>query len=320
MMRKTKWRLLLAVALLVVGLILTIGGMKMLQWNISALGLPAYDTATYELTDPVSSLTIEAGTADVTITKTTNEYGRVVCYEKEKQHYAVGMRGDELVITLDDQRKWYERLFSYGQPNITVYLPEGEYTALKIKNSTGDVNVRQDFRFDSADITASTGDVTCEAAVSGEVKIALSTGNISFTGKTAGALSLSVSTGHVSVENTAVTDNVSVRVSTGKATLKNVTCASFSSTGDTGDLMLTDVVATGALTVERSTGDVKFVRCDAAELDVKTDTGDVTGSLCSEKIFFAKSDTGKVNVPECLTGGKCKVETDTGKIMLTVEQ
>ena len=87
MMRKTKWRLILAVALLVVGLILTIGAMKMLHWNIAALGLPAYDTATYELTDPVSSLTIEAGTADVTIAKTNVDHGRVVCYEKEKQHY-----------------------------------------------------------------------------------------------------------------------------------------------------------------------------------------------------------------------------------------
>lgn len=318
MMRKTKWRLILAVALLVVGLILTIGAMKMLHWNIAALGLPAYDTATYELTDPVSSLTIEAGTADVTIAKTNGDHGRVVCYEKEKQHYAVGMRGDELVITLNDQRKWYERLFSYGHPNITVYLPEGEYAALGIKNSTGDVNVRKEFRFGSVDITASTSNVNCEAAVSGEVKIALSTGNISFTGETAGALSLSVSTGHVSVENTACAGGVSVGVSTGKATLKNVTCASLTSTGDTGDLVLTDVVAAATLTVERSTGDVKLERCDAAELNITTDTGDVGGSLRSSKVFITHTDTGRISVPESVTGGKCKITTDTGDIKLTV--
>lgn len=318
MLRKTKWRLLLAVALIVVGLILTIGAMKMLQWNISALGLPSYDTATYELTDPVASLTIETSTADITIAKTTGEYGRIVCYEQEKQHHTVSMLGDELIIKLDDQRKWYEHIFSYGQPNITVYLPEGEYDALKIKSSTGSVTVRKEFHFDSADITASTGSVNYEAAVSGETKIVLSTGNISFTGESAGALDLSVSTGRVTVENTACAGAVSVGVSTGKATLKNVTCASFSSTGSTGGLTLTDVVAEGAFTIERSTGDVKLEHCDAAELDIETDTGDVSGSLRSSKVFIARTDTGRVSVPESVTGGKCKVTTDTGDIKLTV--
>ena len=70
--------------------------------------------------------------------------------------------------------------------------------------------------------------------------------------------------------------------------------------------------------MERSTGDVRFDRCDAASLEIKTGTGDVTGSLCSEKVFIARSDTGHISVPETVNGGKCSITTDTGDIIITL--
>lgn len=316
--RKMKRWLITAAALVLVGLLICMGALMMAGWNVGALGFMKYDTATYQLDTVVRHVTVDTNTARVAFVKTHEPYGRIVCYEQEKQKHTVSTDGDELIIRLDDQRRWFERLFSFGSPNITVYLPEDEYGALNIRSSTGDVSLPADFAFDSVTVAADTGDVSCEAAVSGDVNIALSTGNIRFMGKTAGSLALTVSTGHITVENTAVTGDVSAAVSTGKTAMTNVTCDGFTSTGSTGDIVLTDVVASGTLSVERDTGDVKFERCDAAELDVKTDTGDVTGSLRSDKIFFAKSDTGRVDVPETLAGGKCKVETDTGKIVLTV--
>ena len=47
-------------------------------------------------------------------------------------------------------------------------------------------------------------------------------------------------------------------------------------------------------------------------------TGDVTGSLCSEKVFIARSDTGHISVPETVNGGKCSITTDTGDIIITL--
>ena len=52
---------------------------------------------------------------------------------------------------------------------------------------------------------------------------------------------------------------------------------------------------------------------------MKTDTGDVTGSLLSDKIFFAESDVGSVDVPKTTTGGVCEIRTDTGKIAITID-
>ena len=79
-----------------------------------------------------------------------------------------------------------------------------------------------------------------------------------------------------------------------------------------------NVIAEQMITIERSTGDVIFDKCDAFELLIKTDTGNVTGSLLTDKIFIANSDTGHINVPETTTGGKCKITTDTGDIAFTV--
>ena len=41
--------------------------------------------------------------------------------------------------------------------------------------------------------------------------------------------------------------------------------------------------------------------------------------LFSDKIFFASTDTGSVNVPKTTTGGRCEITTDTGDIDIVVE-
>ena len=59
--------------------------------------------------------------------------------------------------------------------------------------------------------------------------------------------------------------------------------------------------------------------CDAAEIFIETDTGDITGTLLTEKVFDAHSDTGRVAVPKTGSGGSCKLNTDTGDIKVTVK-
>lgn len=82
---------------------------------------------------------------------------------------------------------------------------------------------------------------------------------------------------------------------------------------------MVDVVASSNFNIERSTGDVTFTRCDASEITFLTDTGDVRGTLLSNKIFIYDTDTGDVELPESTTGGKCKITTDTGDIVISIE-
>ena len=101
--------------------------------------------------------------------------------------------------------------------------------------------------------------------------------------------------------------------------MQSVTCGALKLETDTGDITLTDTVSDGHAKIETDTGEVKFVRADAATLDIETDTGDVRGSLRSAKIFYAKSGTGKVNVPQSTAGGLCNINCGTGDIRITIE-
>ena len=162
-----------------------------------------------------------------------------------------------------------------------------------------------------------TADVLCAADASGNVRIATDTGDVVVDSITADTLDLTVSTGDVTVRNVKCGGSAALRVSIGKAQLTGLTCGSFTSTGSTGDLTMQDVRVREKASVERSAGDVRFERCDA-EICVTTDTGDVSGSLLSDKVFFAQSDTGRIDVPKTISGGRCEIVSSTGDITMRV--
>ena len=194
-----------------------------------------------------------------------------------------------------------------------------EYSTLIIEESTGDIEITPYFKFKTVDVSVSTGDVTCYASATERVKIEGSTGDICVENISAGEVDITVSTGKVTVSNVTCTGDVSVNVSTGKTVMTDVVCQNMDSNGSTGKISLQNVAASGTLSIKRSTGDVHFDGCDAAEIYVTTDTGSVTGTLLSEKVFIAASDTGRIDVPKTVTGGRCEITTDTGDIRLSVK-
>ena len=311
--------LIVAAALIVLSLILFVVTMFMNEWDFTRINTQKYELSEHSISDSFTNISISTDTADIQLALSDDGSCKVVCHEQSKMKHYVSVDDETLKIRLTDERKWYEHIgIGWGQSKITVYLPETAYASLSIQESTGKVNIPCDFTFESMEIRTSTGDVKNAASVSGEVNIQTSTGDISVEGISVGALSLTVTTGHVTVSNVNCQENITVNVSTGKTEMKNVSCADLRSNGSTGDIALKDVIASERYSLERSTGDVKFEGCDASEIWVQTDTGSVTGSLLSDKIFFAQSDTGRVDVPRSLSGGKCEITTDTGNIKITV--
>ena len=72
------------------------------------------------------------------------------------------------------------------------------------------------------------------------------------------------------------------------------------------------------MNIERDTGSVRFDGCDGDAIYVETDTGDVTGTLLTDKVFITKTDTGSVDVPKSINGGRCEISTDTGDIRIEI--
>ncbi len=299
MKRSTKIWSIVAGLLILFGLIIFTGVMIMLDWDFTKLSTKKFETATYEITEDITDISVVGDTANVILVSSKGE-ASVECYEDKNEKHSVTVENGRLTIRPKSQKKWYQYIsFGFSSPKITVTLPKGEYNDLNIKVSTGSIDVFEGFTF---------GDVTLSA----------STGRISLEGINASSAALSTNTGRVTASRVTCENDMKIKISTGKTALSSISCKNLITEGDTGSITLKSVVAAGRIDIERDTGDVIFEKCDGGEIYVKTDTGDVRGSLLTEKVFSAKTDTGKVSVPSSASGGACRIETDTGDIDITV--
>lgn len=281
MTKTTKIWLIIATTLLLTGCIIFGGVMTVHKWDFSKLSTNKYETNKYDITDNFKNISVNVKTADIVFVASEKAKTEVVCYEQDNANHEVSVDNDTLTIKLVDERKWYEHIgINFRTPKITVYLPQGEYGNLTVSASTGDIDIKN-----------------------------LSAENINLT----------VTTGEIEAKSITCNGDFKTTVSTGEVELKDVSCKNLSSNGNTGDITLKDVIAEEKFAIERSTGDVKFERCDANEIFVKTDTGDVKGSLLSDKVFITQTDTGNIDVPKTITGGRCEITTDTGDIKITVD-
>lgn len=315
MKQSTKIWLLTAAALVVLGL--TLLGFALSRWDFDFTA--NYETNTHTVTEAFTGLTVKTGTADISFRQSEDGSCRVVCYEEKNRRHTVSVEAGMLRITEEDRREWYNRLFTWGTPAVTVYLPEQAYETLRIDSSTGDIRVPDFLRFEGLYISSSTGDVHCEAAVSDAAEITVTTGQLRVENTDARTLLLSATTGDVEIRSVTCAEALQVEVTTGDLRLTDVTCDSLSSQGSTGDLTLERVIASDRFDLQRSTGDIILSDCDAGRLTVETSTGDVTGTLRSDKLFFTQSSTGDVSVPRTTTGGVCEITTSTGDIEIAIQ-
>ncbi len=286
-------------------LILSGGGifsiaMAVKGWDFDMLNTSKCVSNSYTPEGDFQSIAVETDTADVVLAPAADGVLRVECYEEEKVQHVVTVADGVLSIKKHDTRKWYDHIgfFNVSTPRITVYLPKSAYDALTVRASTGDVEIPRELSFTTVDIELSTGDMRMHASASEALRVKTSTGKILLEGVSAGAIALSSSTG--------------------KTMLTDVACKSLTTEGETGGIRLERVIAQECISIERDTGSVTFDACDAAEINVKTDTGDVKGSFLSDKIIFARSDTGKTDVPRLTSGGRCEIESDTGDIKISI--
>ena len=301
---------------IVIGSLLLIGGGAL-------FGVAAYkssknntvETKEYKELESFNKFDIDLTIADLEFVK--SDETKVVVQETKYDVHTVSVADNTLKVKGQDTRKWYEHLFNWNwfqKVKVTVYMPDGAYEDLKVISATGNIVVPNDFSFASFYTSASTGNVTSKANVTGDVTVATATGAINFEGVTANKMELRASTGDVKLKDVTVTEGVKIKTSTGDFNLENVTCKSYESSSSTGDVNFNNVKVTEKITIKNDTGHVKMIASDAAELDIKTSTGYVSLELLTAKIVYAESSTGRKNVPLSTTGGICQIKTSTGNI------
>ena len=282
MKKSTKIAVVTATLLILSGILLFGGALKMVNFDFKNLSTVEYEDTAHEIKDDFSNISVKSDTASITFLQSTDGNCRVECYEEKNAKHTVNVNGDTLEITMVNEKKWYEHIgINFVSPKITVYLPKTEYSALSVISHTGAVSLCKEMNFQNVDI--------------------------------------SVTTGWVNLANITADKDINLSVTTGEANLASITCRNLVSSGDTGNINFKNVIASEKLSVERSTGDVTFDRCDAAEIIVKTSTGSVSGSLLSGKTFVAETSTGRISLPKDSEGGRCEIRTSTGNIKITVD-
>ena len=133
-----------------------------------------------------------------------------------------------------------------------------------------------------------------------------------------GTMIVETNTGDVTVFSASQLGTVSVETDTGEVDMIEVQCAELLIRTKTGEVELEGVTASGKTELETDTGDIELKACDAGTIYITTDTGDIEGTLLSPKLFEASSDTGRVNVPSPMPGGRCVIKSDTGDIRIEV--
>lgn len=272
--------LILSVILVAVGLLLSAAAIFATDFTFDFFESNTTQT-THEVTEDFQNIAIRVDTADVRFFLSEDETCKVISTERNGEYHFVRVENDTLTIGHGINRRWYEGLFSFGKMALDIYLPRSRYVGFLFKSDTGDVNMPADFLFSKADIETDTGDIRWQANVTGRLSISADTGDVELSGVQLSKLELET---------------------------------------DTGDVVLSHTVAANRMDIETNTGDVTFVCVDGETIHVETDTGDVTGTFATEKLFRAKSDTGRIKIPWDTRGGDCIVETDTGDIKLSVAE
>lgn len=292
--------LILGTSLLVLGLLLFGGTMTVLKWDFSRLTTVKYETNTYEIQEDFSDILITSREADIVLLPAEDGVCKVTCVEEQSGKHAVTVHDRTLSIKHENTKKWYQYLsIGVKSPGITIFLPMEEYGALTATVKTGSVELSEQFSFTSTAISTTTGRITLDGIQTGSLALTVSTGKITLSGVTAG--------------------DTRIAVSTGDTFLAHCKLASLVTEGGTGDLSMQNTIVDGTLTAKRTTGDIKIEGCDASEIVITTDTGDVSAAFLTDKIVFAKTDTGKTDIPKSTSGDRCEIKTDTGDITVTVE-
>lgn len=307
-----------SIGLIFIGMIIFVISLSTNDWDFGKFNSENISTNTYQVEDYFNNIVIEEANCDINIVYTENSSCNVVAEEKENVSHIVEVKDNTLIIKENDQRKWYEKLINFSDTLIIISINKNILNDLKIDTATSDINISNKFTFNNITINGSTSDVELYSNVIDDVEINLSTGDIEVNNITCKNMNLQVSTGDIEIENVNCLNDLEITVSTGDVDLDNVSCNNFNSNGSTGKIILKNVIALNSIDLQRSTGDIKFEKCDALNIVVITDTGSVKGTLLSSKIFDVETDTGKKDVPESVSGGSCKITTDTGDIIIEI--
>ena len=333
MKKSEKIAIIVAVILVVAGLVITSLAFRALgsaEWGIEISGIETNETHvsigtaemitnTHSIGKTFDSINIHTDVAYVNFELAKDGACKVVCEEYEQDKHEVFVENGTLTVRKQSAGQEYIPFgISAEHQNITVYLPQESYENLLISTDTGKVVVPEFLAFGNAEVSTDTGYIDFFAAVSGSLSIRSDTGRVTAQNIEPKSLNISTDTGDISLKNIRISGDAAIRTDTGDTEMVSVKCRGLKMESHTGDIVLEKVIASAAADMRTDTGDINLKGFDAEAIYIRTDTGEVMGTILSEKVFLVESNTGDIDVPKTISGGRCEITTDTGDITIEI--
>ncbi len=335
MKRSLKILLLISALSFVLGGVLIVGTFVAIGFDFSKLDSNKYEQKEQVITEEFSDIEISLFDWDLHVALAEDGVCRLSYYDTERMWFDVTAEDGVLSIKQHDERAGLDfiNIFSSGERETVLYLPEKLYGSLRVEGGSSDVSVGAKLSFAKLDVTLGSGDVESLAELREGASIYGSSGDVRVENVSGGTVSLESSSGDITVRSSRP-DRLEIKVNSGDIELwdiggseivvesdsgdmeiANCTPSSMRLTAESGDIELSDVIVSGAVCLITSSGDVGFSRIDAAEIEVKVSSGDVEGTLLSGKVFEAEVSSGSVHLPQSdIAGGPCRITTSSGDI------
>ena len=290
------------IIILIIGIIISAFGVGLIAIAVSnkSFKRETVDVKnTIEINDDFSNIDIDIMSADIEFIINSDNKCVIDVLETQKQHHKANVENDKLVIRSVDERRWYEKIFSFNfeAMKLKISLPKNTYNNLIIKNSSGNLKL-SDFTFNETDIKTSSGNIDISNLNSSKTNITTSSGNI--------------------IIKDSKTNDTKLQVSSGNIDISNTNSLNSTITTSSGNINLIDYIIENNLDARVSSGNIIFSKIDAKDINMKTSSGDIKGSVLTPKTFIANTSSGDINVDKTSTGDRCVLNTSSGNINVTV--
>lgn len=288
-----------ALTLIAGGILIALCGMLAMGFDFTRMNTLNTVTNTYDVAEAFSDISVVGAECDIRLLPSEDGTCQVVCTESDRIDHSVEVVNGTLNITRHDRRSWYMHFGVYwGSMEILVYLPVSELGALNATSVSGNIEIPEDFSFETAALQTTSGDITCFAPVKKDLSAGTTSGNIRLGGS--------------------VCETLSADSTSGSINISDVRCLNADAGTVSGSLKLSGVVADEIIRTESVSGDIDLYRCDADALILSSTSGDIEGSLLTDKSFDVHTTSGDVSLPQTSADKTCDVSTVSGDITFSI--
>ena len=236
-----KWLIwnLIGVIFCVIGAVIIVKTLFQAGFNMENFSTAQYVTNACDVEEAFVSLSVKGDLEDVILVTSEDEKCHLTFREEDKARHQVKVENDTLIITMADDRPWYDKIGFWAEnPMVTIALPKADYGEIVIENNMGDVTIT-DVTCKNLRLNGNTGDAELIHVIAGEeIRVSLNTGDVRFE----------------------ECDGMSIRVETvtGDVTGSFLSGKRFEVKTNTGDAEVPDSSDGGTCRVKTNTGDVKL--------------------------------------------------------------